>query len=146
MDRHASEIVEVTGQQLLAKLFHRLDGGDYGGVAALFHADGSWMRRGKQLVGAAEIAAALTDRSPTLVSFHVITNIAVDRVDEDRAAILAYLTVYRYDGGSARQGPAPLTGPAAIAICRGELTRRDGDWKLSHFVVEAPALSADVKA
>lgn len=146
MDRHAPEIVEIVGQQLLAKLFQRLDSGDYQGVTALFHADGTWHRRGKQLVGAADIIAALGDRSPTQVSFHVITNIAVERVSEDRASLQAYLTVYREDSGSARQGPAPLSGPAAIAICRGDLARRDGDWKLSRFVVEAPALSADAKA
>jgi hypothetical protein len=146
MGTETRDDVEIVGQRLLTKLFHRLDGNDYAGVTSLFHPDGVWLRRGKELAGAAAIIAALSDRSPTLVGHHVVTNILVEPVDQARATVLAYLTVYRHDSGTARQGPAPLSGPAAIALCRGELAHRDGAWKLSRLVVEAPTMSADIKA
>lgn len=146
MATHECDIPEIQAQQLLAKLFHRLDAGDHEQLTALFHSGGVWVRRGKELRGASQMIDALRDRSPTLVGYHVITNVAVDIADDARASFAAYLMVYRHDSGVQRNGAVPLTGPAAIAVCRGEITRSAaGQWRLSRLVVAPPTMSADLK-
>jgi hypothetical protein len=140
------DIPEVQAQQLLAKLFLRLDASQHDQVPALFHPDGVWVRRGKELRGASQMIEALRDRSPTLVGHHVISNVAVEIADDGGASFAATLTVYRHDGGAQRTGPAPLTGPAAIAACRGEISRGAQGWRFSQLVVGPPTMSADIKS
>jgi ketosteroid isomerase-like protein len=144
--KQESDIPEIQAQQLLARLFLCLDTGDHERLATLFQPNGVWVRRGKELVGAGEMVAALRDRSATLVGHHVVTNVVVEPGGEGRASVIAYLTVYRHDSGARRSGAVPLAGPAALAICRGEIARGEHGWRFSRLVVDPPTMSADVKS
>lgn len=137
--------IDLEVQHLVHRLFYCLDTRDYRGVAAAFHEDGVWLRQGKRLVGPAQIIEALEQRSPTMVIHHVITNLFVEPAGEMAGKLTCYLTAYRHDSGAPPSGPAPLTGPAQVGFCHGEVSQVASRWRLSHLATAAPTFLASVK-
>lgn len=127
-------------EQLLLRLFYALDTRDYGGVVSSFHEDGTWLRMGKRLVGPAQMRQALEQRSETMVIHHVITNVLFEEADASHCSLVCYLTAYRHDSGKRIAGPAPLSGPAQVGICRAEATRKSAaeGWRLSYLNADGP--------
>ena len=124
---------EMQVQHLVFKLFYALDTRDYHGVADCFHDDGVWLRQGKRLVGKKQMVEALELRSPTMVIHHVATKLTFHAESDTKGKMVCYLTAYRHDPGKAVDGPLPLSGPAQVGFCRGELTQVGGEWRLSLF-------------
>ncbi len=131
-------------EQLLLRVFYALDMRDYAGVVSSFHEDGTWLRMGKRLVGPAQMRQALEQRSETMVIHHVITNVLLAEADELHCTVVCYLTAYRHDNGERIAGPAPLTGPAQVGICRAEATRKSAaeGWHLSYLNADGPTFLA----
>ncbi len=109
--------VERAAERTILKMWAALDANDFDGVAASFADDGVWHRQGKQLVGPPGVSAALAERPKTARTRHVVTNVLVDAVDESRAEMQYYLTVYQHTAETAdAPPPAPMNLPLTVAF------------------------------
>jgi uncharacterized protein (TIGR02246 family) len=105
------------------------DHGQADEFAALFAEDGAWVQgSGQEIRGRDALRAYIKGRSPRVFTRHVITNMLVDIVDEDRATGVAYAVVFR-DRDHAGDGPAPMCAPEAVVEYRDEFRRTAEGWK-----------------
>ena len=122
---------EAECQAVLTRFYAYLDERKYTELAALMARGGEWHRQGKVLNSPAMIVAELQKRLPTRSIAHLITNMVVDFPAADRAALRAYQTVFAFDDGAMRSGPAPLGPPNSIARVHVDLVREDGAWRIA---------------
>lgn len=115
-------------EQALYRTYHALDDGDYPAVAAGFAPDGVWHRQGKPLQGRAAIEAELRQRPAGRVTAHVVTNVAVELVDEDHARLRYLMTAYRHDAAAPLEGPAPIGSLLLVARQEEHMRRTGGRW------------------
>lgn len=94
----------------------------------------------QRLAGPAQMRQALEQRSETMVIHHVITNVLFEEADASRCRLVCYLTADRHDNGTHVTGPAPLSGPAQVGICRAQAARKSaaGGWRLSYLDADGP--------
>ncbi len=96
--------------QLCTRFYHHLDRREYDRVAALMAETGVWMRQGAPLTGPAEVTAALRQRSASLTSRHLLSNVAVDILDARSARVAYELSIYLRDGDGPARHSAVMTG------------------------------------
>jgi hypothetical protein len=92
---------------------------------------------GKPLEGKAAIRAAMQQRSPKLWSRHVMTNIAINVIDENTATGISYLTLYRHVGEeSLGKKPIDFDALAGVGHYIDEFTLIPEGWRISQREIE----------
>jgi uncharacterized protein (TIGR02246 family) len=89
--------IEHACQKVMLKSISTFDDRDFAGFAALFAADGVFVRAnqpGEPLVGREAIVAALQARPADRLTRHLCTNIEIDVIDADRAVGRCYLYLF----------------------------------------------------
>ena len=127
--------------QTVIRFFRALDDRDYGAMTALMAGDGVWHRRGAELRGAAQIEAAMAERSPTLRIHHLLTNIFAEPHGAEEARVTAYMLVIRHDSGAKPSGPAPLQGIENIRTVRARLRQGEEGWRIVELTSDHPSFA-----
>jgi hypothetical protein len=97
-------------------------------AASLFTDDAVLTLSSGPLAGADEISAFFEKRQgAAVVSRHVITNVAIDVVNEHEARGTAYLTFYREPADG--DGPVKLKGPLFVGHYEDEYTLTPEGWR-----------------
>ena len=99
-------------------------------MAGLMAENGVWKRPGGDAIGPSGLLAAMKDRRRDLIVRHVISNVAIEVIDEDNATGITYLTVYRHRGPPPDRGPAPLAGAHMVGVSYNRLVREPGGWRI----------------
>lgn len=128
MDRDKARAIEWDCTQLLVKFYNLLDQKRYQEMAALFTADGVWVRLGKELVGPSGILDAMNEREDWLTA-HLVSNIEINVIDDNRAETMQYVVQYRAENYDPASGPAPVVPPMGVLRHRDRVVRDDGVWK-----------------
>lgn len=131
MDEDRRRAIEWDCARVLTRFINALDAGDYETMAGLMAENGVWMRPGGDAVGPAGLLDAMKDRPRDLAIRHVISNVVIEVIDEDSAAGVTYLTVYRHRGPPPERGPAPLAGVHMVGVSHNRLVREPGGWRIS---------------
>jgi hypothetical protein len=116
---------------LTHRFYYCLDESRYPELVAAFRNDGVWHRQGKTLTGHAQILAAMRERPSTLRTRHVITNHFLSESDANSATLIAYMTAFRFDDGTTRQGPYPIDGPFRFNLVKIRFAREGGAWRIA---------------
>ncbi|MCY1202156.1 SnoaL-like domain protein [compost metagenome] len=95
-----------------------------------FARNGVWVRQDSQIVGIDALRDFMQRRPAHVLVRHVLTNLRARLLETDRAVVESYVTVYRYDGGTAR--PAILGGPELVGRYADRMALEDGVWKIAH--------------
>ena len=130
MDKAQVRAIEWDCAQLVQRFYCLLDAKRYDDLVALFSKDGVWVRMRKPLTRS-EILATQSERE-SWVTAHVVTNLQVRVIDEDRAETEQYITLYREENWSGPAGSPPVSPPRAILHHHDRLVREDGAWKIAH--------------
>jgi hypothetical protein len=130
MDRGMERAIEWDCTRLVTSFYGLLDDKRYRELADLFTDDGVWVRLGEELVGGDAIVAAMAARDDWLTA-HLVTNISIHIVDADNMETTQYITLYRHEGRSKDDGPAPVVPPLGILRHRDRLVREAGGWKFA---------------
>ena len=117
--------------QLTHRFYYCLDEFRYQDLAALMREDGVWHRQGKVLKGRAQVLAALEERPRTQRIRHVITNAFLSEESESSAALVAYLTAYKYDDGKPIKGAPTIDGPFRLLLVNKKFARSQGKWLIA---------------
>ena len=128
MDEGRRRAIEWDCTRTLTRFINALDAGDYETMAGLMAENGAWVRPGGNAVGPDGLLEAMKYRPRDLVVRHVISNVAVEVIDEDNAIGITYLTVYRHHGPPPESGPAPLAGVHMVGVSHNRLVREHGGW------------------
>ena len=131
MDEDRRRAIEWDCTQTLTRFVNALDAGDYETMAGLMAENGVWKRAGGNAVGPSGLLEAVRDRPRDLIIRHVISNVAIEVIDEDNAIGITYLTVYRHSGPPPDDGPAPLAGAHMVGVSHNRLVREPGGWRIS---------------
>lgn len=129
---------------LIARFWNSIDDRDFDTMIAQFAPGGVWIRRGVELAAPDEVLRSMTvERSATLVTRHVVSNLDLRLAGDDAIDATSVVTVYRHDGGTLPDGPAPLAPPAAVIVVDDRLVRTAEGWgiarKSSRFIFTADA-------
>jgi len=130
-------IADAPPDSLLGRFCMALDAADYPAVVECFTPQGTWIRLGKPLGGRVTILKELTDnRSKTVKTIHLVSNVCIDEQSDDRGAGRFYLVAYRRDTSDPPPYPVPL--PTVIGIChmtvvRGRRAGCSSRWRLGRF-------------
>ena len=107
-------------QDLFARYAHRIDRRDFAGFAALFTDDASFFLGEDACQGRAAIEPFMRDRMKAPGGAHIITNVSVRAVGNDRfGAVADYLLTRRTEEG----GPWAVVGVGiyqSVAVLDGE--------------------------
>jgi hypothetical protein len=104
---------------------------NYVRLAALFKMDGVWKRQGEVLVGAEQIIRALSKRSTTQRIRHVISNTFLPRYESDEMDVISYMTAYRFDDGTNKDGVARIARPFLLSIVHARLEKNHDIWHIA---------------
>jgi SnoaL-like domain len=121
-----TELVQITH-----RFYYYLDEMRYNDLAGLMREDGVWHRQGKVLKGRAQVLAAMHERPATQVIRHVISNAFLEEARDNQATLIAYLTAYRYDDGSAKKLPVTIDGPFSILLVKKRFVHDAGRWLIA---------------
>lgn len=123
--------IELACQRLSIAYARGVDYRDYDLVADIFTEAGE-LDAGRLITGREAIRRALNSRPDTLRSRHVLTNVFVDVVDENRARGISYLTLYRHVGDeSLEAAPIELAGPAGVGHYEDAFERTADGWRIA---------------
>lgn len=146
MDDSKRHRVERECARLSVAYARNVDFKDFEGFAALFAEDGV-LEAGVRVQGRDTILQGLKQRDEKLRSRHVITNVAIDVVDEDHATGTAYVTVYRHVGPEGDgAGPVPLASPALVGHYEDAFVRTAEGWRFAERVLHMDFMDADLLA
>jgi len=111
-------LIERACTRLVTDYSRFVDFGEAERIADLFTAGGRWEGPDVVMDGRDAIRAGFARRAGVTrrTSRHVVTNLAIDVVDAERATALCYLINYRHDN----DGPALLPAPAGVPKYVGE--------------------------
>lgn len=113
------------------RFYYYLDEMRYDDLVGLMREDGVWHRQGKVLKGRAQVLAAMHERPSTLVIRHVITNAFLEEARDNEATLIAYLTAYRFDDGTAKKLPVTIDGPFSILLVKKRFVRDGSRWLIA---------------
>lgn len=114
-------------ERLVQNFYGYLDEKRYDDLCDLFDVDGVWVRLGTELVGRDRIRETMAERSDWLTA-HVVTNLRVTLTGPDSAETVQYVTLYRHEGRSPQDGPAPVVLPLGVLRHTDQLVKREGRW------------------
>lgn len=129
MSEEESWRAKVECTEVLHRFYAGLDGGRPDDVANLMAPDGVWLRQGAHLKGPDAVRSALEERSPSIVSAHLVCNAVVDLQGSDEALLSAWILVFR--STSADGGP-PAAAPHVVMQCRDRMVRTTQGWRFAH--------------
>lgn len=92
----------VECQRVLYRFVRALDDGDFEAVAAEMAEDGVWFRQGERLEGRTAVVTALRKRGPSVLTRHLVTNIAIEGTGTDSAVSHCTVLVFRDESGDAK--------------------------------------------
>jgi hypothetical protein len=142
MDEATRRDIEWDCSRLCVEYARRVDFKDYEGFAALFAEDGI-LEAGVRVQGRATILKGLKQRDEKLRSRHVMTNIAIDVVDDEHATGIAYLSLHRHVGPeSDGDAPVPLAGPFLVGHYVDAFVRTAEGWRFAERVLHMDFLHA----
>jgi hypothetical protein len=132
---NVDELSLLSLERACARLVHgyarAADFGDSAAAAALFLEEGVLeMPGGKRFEGRAAIRKRLEEQPQGQVSRHVMTNLLVEPIDNDRARGFCYFTLYRGTRG-AGQGPLPLEAPFIVGHYDDGYVRTPEGWRFA---------------
>lgn len=120
----------VSCQQVLFNVARGLDTGDIERVCAQFSPAGVWHRKRQTLTGRTQIKQALTERSPSTVTRHLVTNIVVEAETAER--LVVNCTTLTYRGEQEIPGtPVALDWPVSILDYQDIFELHDGQWLIA---------------
>ncbi|MEQ9258105.1 MAG: nuclear transport factor 2 family protein [Roseovarius sp.] len=129
---------DLAARQVIARLYHALDAGDYALYGSVCAEDGVCESEFGDAVGPAQVAAALEQVRPFITGKrHVAANHVINRAGE-QLVVTTYLVVFERETGLAFVGSAVNTDT---------LEQRDGAWKVvRHTSALDPATAAAIAA
>jgi hypothetical protein len=131
MDDQTTGAIERACARLVHGYARAADFGDHAAAADLFAEDGVLeMPGGKRFAGRAAVRKRLDEQPRDQVSRHVITNLLVEPIDENRARGFCYLTLYRATRGDGT-APLPSAAPFVIGHYEDEFARSGGHWRFA---------------
>ncbi len=95
MDTLTRMEIERACERLVKVYANRIDAYDYDGFMELWTEDAVWNVLGKEWKGLAGIRAGLEARDPTMICRHLVSNIVIDVLDDNRATGFCYTIAYR---------------------------------------------------
>lgn len=127
-------LIERACTKLMTDYTRFVDFGEAERIAELFTSDGVWEGPGVVMDGQENIRASFARRAGVTrrASRHVITNIAIDVVDEDLALGLSYLVNFRHDNDGAALVPAPAGLPKFVGEYHDRFVRTAAGWRFEH--------------
>lgn len=131
-------IIEDECRKLSIAYARHVDFKEYDLFVELFAPDGELNVTGTPIVGHEKLEKAMAMRPNSLQSRHVLTNIHIHVIDEDRAEGISYLTLYRHEGDSqndAKEGPREISGPAGVGHYSDKFIRTEEGWRFSSRVL-----------
>ncbi len=112
---------------------HKVDFGDFEGFANLFAENGVLSVGPLHLDSRANIREAMSQRPAEMLSRHIITNIAIDVIDDEGAAGLAYFTLYRTTVGD-DDNPTAMPPVAVVGHYKDKFAKTVNGWKFAERI------------
>ena len=116
--------------QVVHEMFHALDVSDYPRLVSLFEPEGSLLRQGELLKSRSQIMQAMQKRSVTQRTRHVISNGFIASRALGRTHLVAYMTAYRFDDGTAHTGPVAISSPFRLSIVHAAMRLNEDKWQI----------------
>jgi hypothetical protein len=132
MDAFEKVAAEFQCAAVLAKFFNCLDDRRMEELAALMAPDGVWVRQGRELRGPAMVLEAMTKRSPTVNTRHLLSNQELTASEADCVQGRFVAAVYSHDSGEP-QAVAKLELPRSIVVFEAKLGRTSEGWRIAHL-------------
>ncbi|MDH0686357.1 nuclear transport factor 2 family protein [Achromobacter animicus] len=110
------------------QFFGGLDRRDHVSTSQLMATGGTWQRQGTDLVGPAQVLAALEKRDPRRQTAHLVNNLWVDGASATRARLRYYMTAY--ETTTAPDGTVSAPQMLGVRDCTDELVLEDGQWRI----------------
>lgn len=136
MDRDQARSVEWDCARLVTEFYCALDEKRYKDLAALFTQDGVWNRLGVDLTGPDAILESMATRTDWLTA-HLVTNIRIQIVDQNRVDTTQYITLYRHEGWQPEAGPPPVVLPLGVLKHWDTHVRIGTEWKIARKISRA---------
>jgi uncharacterized protein (TIGR02246 family) len=121
--------IERECERLMVDYAAHVDFRDYDAFANLFAEDGELNLTGQPVRGRDAIRRAMEIRPAGRESRHVITNLSVKIIDENRAEGVCYLTLYRKDAAEGERRPFEHAGPEIVGDYHDVYVKRGSGWK-----------------
>jgi hypothetical protein len=126
---------------LLTRFYFALDCRAYDEAVSPFAADGTWIRFGEPLVGAAAIRKKLDQRPANVNIRHILSNLHFTSVGDAAAHSRGYVTVYVHPYDGAAQDCSPI-GLDSLLVLDTDYTRTPDGWRIRKhdgvFVMKKP--------
>jgi uncharacterized protein (TIGR02246 family) len=132
MDDLQRLLIERACSRLVTQYCHFVDHGEASRIADLFTVDGVWTSPENTMDGREAIARGFMnrERNTARMSRHVCNNLLVEVIDENTAAGVVYLTLYRHDGEAGRK-VSPVGPPAMVGEYRDRFANTADGWRFS---------------
>ncbi len=114
------------------------DHGPQHAIAQIFADDGELDRDGTVLRGRAALLDLYAKRPASLMTRHLVSNVIVSLLSNERAVCQAYATVYRFRtaDGSIPVPPVTCDGPESIVEYEDQMVRTNEGWKVGRRVMK----------
>ena len=127
--------IEWDCQKTLRQYYNLIDHREFETAVELFTEDVTWRLRGLDLTGRDAILKALHAGSGSGDDTirHIVNNIIVNVIDEDRAELRTYTTIYYSDEDNSEEMgmPVHLVGPQELNDTYAKMRRVDDGWKIA---------------
>jgi SnoaL-like domain len=121
-------LVERDVERAIMAFFHSLDSSNFEYLIQAFAPDGVWHRQGKELHGHEMVREALRAREPGARTRHLVTNMLIDSVTENKAEARFYIAAFRADGDPDRPRPDKIELPRVLALYNVRLALENNKW------------------
>lgn len=118
----------------MTRFFNSLDDRHFEDLADCMTESGVWVRQGKPLEGRSAVLSALAERSPTVLTRHLISN-PVAKIEGEAAEVTAVVTIFHHDDGSGTQ-PGSLSLPRAILRFTAVMGCSNEGWQIRRLTSE----------
>ena len=133
MDADQRRKIQQECRDIIVNLVTLSDRGSADEALAYFVADGVWVRGGKPMAGHPQLLAYFNDRTPGMLTRHLVSNMMIDVIDDRTATGLSYYTAYVHDSGPAALTlPAPLGIPFSVGEWHDRFRLTDNGWRIVH--------------
>ena len=133
MDDDERRRIEQDCRDLVAAVAQLGDRRDPTGAAALFAADGTWIRGGRTHTGRAEVIDSYAPLPPTQFTRHISASCVVTVRDADHADAISYYLAYHHDPGVETPiFPLPLDPPFSMGEWHDQFVRTPDGWRIAH--------------
>lgn len=123
--------IEADCARVILSVFRDLDAFEYPRLIGHFSTDALWEREGRELVGHAQILAALEARPRNQLVRHLITNLIVDATSLSEAHASGYNTAYRALDLASGLLPVKINAPLGLWVLDARLSCREGVWQIN---------------